>query len=346
MRILIDIGHPAHVHYFKNFYYLMSDRGHKILITARKKEVSHDLLNSNNLPFIDRGTGSNSMIGKLGYLPKANFILLKEAIKFKPDVFLSFSSPYAAQVSFLLNKPHIAFDDTEHAKLGRMMYRPFTNTVLSPESYNGKLSPKQKLFNGYLELMYLHPSYFTPDETVLDIIGVKREEKFVLLRFVSWKATHDAGHTGVSLENKRKAVQQFSKYARVFISSEGELPEDLESFRISIPPNKMHDVLNFASLFYGESGTMASESAMLGTNAIFLNNSTLGYLDDLEKRYGLVHNFTESLDDQQKSINKGIELLSNEECIKEALLQRDRLLNEKIDVTAFLVDYVEKLNSP
>ena len=45
MRIFIDIGHPAHVHYFKNFIQIMNKNNHKILIVARNKEITHELLN-------------------------------------------------------------------------------------------------------------------------------------------------------------------------------------------------------------------------------------------------------------------------------------------------------------
>lgn len=342
MRIFIDIGHPAHVHYFKNFHKLMSKKGHQFMITARQKEVSHILLDSYDIPYIDRGTGSNSSIGKLLYLPKANALLLKHAVRFKPDLFMSFSSPYAAQVSSILRKPHIAFDDTEHARLGRMMYRPFTNLVLSPESYKGTISPKQRLFNGYMELCYLHPNHFTPDPSVLELLEIEQNEPYVVLRFVSWNATHDAGHSGILLDNKRKAVEQFSKFAKVFISSEEELPEDLRPYQISIPPAKMHDVLNYAALFFGESATMASESAVLGTPAIFLDNEGRGYTDDLEKSYDLVANFTESLDDQLLAIKKGIELLQNPNLKEETILKRNRMLEDKIDVTSFLIELVEK----
>lgn len=318
----------------------MSQQGHEFLITARQKEVSQILLDSYNIPYIDRGTGSHSSLGKLLYLPKANALLLKHALRFKPDLFLSFSSPYAAQVSSILRKPHIAFDDTEHARLGRLMYRPFTNLVLSPESYKGKISHKQKLFNGYMELCYLHPNHFTPDPSVLEMLGVEEDEPYIVLRFVSWNATHDAGHSGISMENKRTAVHEFSKHGRVFISSEEKLPEVLQPYQISIPPAKMHDVLNYATLFFGESATMASESAVLGTPAIYLDDEGRGYTDDLEKEYGLVHNFTESPEDQTKAIQKGIELLQNPALKEESMAKRARLLDEKIDVTQFLIDTV------
>ena len=50
---------------------------------------------------------------------------------------------------------------------------------------------------------------FTPDITVLQELGVSPEEKYVILRFVSWNASHDIGHKGISYENKLKAIKHF-----------------------------------------------------------------------------------------------------------------------------------------
>jgi uncharacterized protein len=344
VNLFIDIGHPAHVHYFKNFYREMIGRGHDVLVTARKKEISQELLKAFNIPFKDRGEGGGTFIGKLLYLPKGNALLLREARTFKPDLFLSFSSPYAAQVSSLFGKPHIAFDDTEHAMLGRMMYRPFTDVVLSPDSYKGKRYKKQVFFKGYLELCYLHPNRFKPGNDILRLLQIHEDDSYVVLRFVSWQATHDAGHTGISLENKRKAVKEFSKHAKVWISSEEELPADLKPYEIKVPPDKIHDVLYHGALFYGESATMTAESAVLGTPAIYLDNIGRGYTDDLEKNYGLVFNYTESPEDQVLSIQKGMELLQMPAEKRNEIFQkkREKMLSEKIDVTQFLIDFVEK----
>jgi predicted glycosyltransferase len=38
MRILIDVLHPAHVHFFRNFHTEMEERGHELCITARSKD--------------------------------------------------------------------------------------------------------------------------------------------------------------------------------------------------------------------------------------------------------------------------------------------------------------------
>ncbi len=342
MRILLDIGHPAHVHYFKNFYAIMMGKGHEFLITARKKEVSQELLEAYDMPYVNRGTGSNKTMGKALYLPKANYLIIVEALKFKPDLFLSFGSPYAAQVSFFLGKPHISFDDTENAKFAHKLYRPFTKQIFSPSAYKGEKTNKQEFFNGYMELSYLSPKYFSPDPNVLEFINIQPQEKFVILRFVSWGATHDAGHSGVSEANKIKLVKEMSKHAKVFISSEAELNGPLKSYQIKIPPDKMHDILYYSTLFFGESATMASESAILGTYAIYLDDEGRGYTDELEKEYSLVENYTESTEDQEKAIGRAIELLTNDNLKAESIHKSKRLISEKIDVTDFMVRKIEE----
>ena len=52
MRILIDIGHPAHVHLFKNFAHEMEKRGHELLFTCRDKEFEIALLEYNKLKYV------------------------------------------------------------------------------------------------------------------------------------------------------------------------------------------------------------------------------------------------------------------------------------------------------
>jgi hypothetical protein len=160
------------------------------------------------------------------------------------------------------------------------------------------------------------------------------------MRFVSWDAYHDKGLEGFTDANKIKAVKEFSKYARVFISAEKDLPPDLEPYKIQIPPEKMHDVLAHAALFFGESATMDSESSVLGTPAIYLNENWLGYTSE-EEEYSLLYSFKQSLKDQETAIQKGLELLKNPDLKDDMQEKRRRFLENKIDVTAFMVWFVE-----
>jgi uncharacterized protein len=103
-------------------------------------------------------------------------------------------------------------------------------------------------------------------------LGIEEDEKFVIVRFVSRSAVHDIGSKGLALAMKRQVVEAFSKYARVFISSEQALPEDLRGYQLPCSPEKIHDALYYADLLYGESATMASEAACVGTPAIFVDD--------------------------------------------------------------------------
>ena len=51
MKIFIDINHPAHVHYFKNFIKIVTNKGHKVMITARDRDVAIDLLTKYKITF-------------------------------------------------------------------------------------------------------------------------------------------------------------------------------------------------------------------------------------------------------------------------------------------------------
>jgi uncharacterized protein len=343
MKILIDINHPAHVHYFRNFYNYMHQKGHQILVVSRNKEIEHRLLKLYGIPFIDRGKGKDGKIGKIIYMIYANFKLLRIAQKFKPDLFLNFLHPYPSQVASLLNKPSLVFSDTEHASLHHKLTVPFATKIFTPTCYRLDLGKKHIRFKGYMELAYLHPNYFIPKKEILTILGVSEIERFVIVRFVSWEAAHDFGHTGLSLENKRKAVFEMLKVAKVFISAERELPQDLEKYRIKIPFDMIHDAIFYSSLLFGESATMASEAAVLGTHSIFIDNDGRGYTDEQEREFGLVYNFKENNDDQNRAIEKAIELLQNPELDKEAKEKRDKLLSEKSDTTEFMIQEVEKL---
>lgn len=337
MKILIDIGHPAHVHYFRNFISIMKKKGHEFLIISRDKEVTFQLLKAYDLPYIPRGKGGKSLVGKLLYLIKADLIILRHAKRFKPDIFLSFGSTYAAHASRLCSKPHIALDDTEHAIFELLMYPPFSDVILNPSVYWKKFSPKQLFFESYMELFYLNPKYFTPDISIINSYGISSNQKFFILRFVSWNASHDIGQRGLSFKSKIKLVRTLEKYGRVLISSEGSLQEVLKSNQIKIRPEHLHHFLAFATLYIGEGSTTASECAVLGTPNIYINSLIVSYCKEQEEKYGLCFHLTK----ENMVIEKAIEIINNKDIHQEYQEKRRRMLNDKIDGTAFIVWFVE-----
>lgn len=339
MKVFIDIGHPAHVHYFRNFISIMESKGHVIFVSARNRSIIHYLLEKFSIKYYDRGTGSNSMIGKLLYLLIADLRLLLKAIQFKPDLFLSFGTPYAAHVSYILRKPHIALTDTEHAKYGILSILRFTNTFLVPSCYYNELGSKQIKFEGFMELCYLHPQFYLPGEDIFELLGISKKEKFVLLRFITWYANHDIGQSGLDLTTKQKLIALFeNKGYKVFISDESEKKDPtFQKYMIKIPPERIHDVIKNAEIFVAESGTMASEAAILGTPVVYVNSLPLmGYLKE-EKDRGLLFHLSSS-----EGVIKKVEELLAVKNFKQGFINKSQeMLKQKINVTSFLVWFIE-----
>lgn len=341
MRIVVDVNHPGHVHYFKHFIWEMMRKGHEVLTTASEKDITFKLLENYNIEFKNMGTYGTSLVSKLANIPIIDIRYYQLMKSFKPDIILGFGSIRAAHVSFLLKKPCINFEDTEHSTEQIYMYLPFASAVCTPFCFTRDLGKKQVRFNGYMELASLHPNRFTPNPAVLAELGLKEGDLFIVVRFVSWQASHDVGHSGLMLDTKRRAIREFEKYGRVFITSEKPLPEEFEKYRISISPEMMHDLLYYATLLYGESATMASECAVLGTHAIFCDFAGRGYTDEEETKYDLVYNFKLDELSQKRSIEKSVELLQDPNLKKKGRKKRELLLNDKIDVTAFMVWFIE-----
>ncbi|MBC2704223.1 DUF354 domain-containing protein [Desulfobacula sp.] len=340
MNILVLTGHPAQVHNFKLVKNELEKNGHNVFWIATEKDISRYLLNQYNISYLPLEKPGKKMFSKIYYLIKNTFICLQFIRKEKIDIIVSRVSPYAALAGFLLRKPHFALADTESSGIYDTIFTKLVTSFLTAKSFQRTLRKDQIRFNGNIELFYLHPNRFQPDKNIVRLLGIENDEPYVVMRFVSWDAYHDKGLSGFIDANKIKAVKAFSKYARIFISAEKDLPPELEPYKIQIPPEKMHDVLAHAALFFGESATMASESAVLGTPGIFLDKIGRGYTDE-EEVYGLVFNFNNSMSDQENAIEKGVELLARTDTKEVMKKNREIFLKDKIDVTAFLVWFIE-----
>jgi predicted glycosyltransferase len=217
------------------------------------------------------------------------------------------------------------------------MYKPFAESIVTPLCFYKVMGKKQIFFDGYMELCYLHANYFKPNPNVLKLLKVKENEKFVIIRFISWEAGHDIGHHGIDYNTKLILINEIQKYAKVIISSESGLPKEIEKYKINFPPEMLHDALSYAALYIGEGGTTASEASILGVPAIYINPLPLmGYLKDEEKAGLLFH-----LNDSKLILSKSLEILNDPFSSEKFKFKNEELLNNKIDVTAFMVWFIE-----
>lgn len=335
MKFIFTIQHPAHVHLFRNAIQELKQDGHQVHVYARDKDIAIELLDAYGIEHTILAGDADSL-GKLALVQaKYEFRLAREAWRINPDVMIAMGEPAVAHVAKLVGARSLIFTDTEIGTIQNKLAFPLADRIYTPECYQDDIGPKQVRYPSYHELAYLHPDRFTPDPSVVEKLGIDPDEKFVVLRLIAWNAAHDVGHGGFS--NPNEVVERLeSTGARVLITAESGIAEQLDSYKIDIPPEKIHHVLHYSNLFIGESATMATESAVLGTPAIFVSSTRRGYTDELENEFGIV--FTYSDDDRHtRSIKKAIEILqrSNYEVWDQ---RRDRILDEKIDTSDFILE--------
>jgi len=341
-RIVFDVGHPAQVHQFKHLYWELEKDGWKCLVIAKKKEFSIYLLEKYKLNYITLSESKKGFFNKILNLPIDIFKYLFYLLRFRPNFVLNRFSIQSTLVSKILRIPTIGFSDTEHAINLDRITNPLIDVKLTSNSYGNDLGKNHLRFNGNIELFYLHPDIFTPDPSIKKDLGIKNDEKYAIVRFVSWEAYHDVGQKGLSLEFKRELIERLSKYVRVFISSEGQMPPDLELFRIQIPAEKIHNAMSFAHLYIGEGGSMASEAACLGTPSIYINQLDMGYVKE-EARYGLLYNHRNS----EGVLDEAMAVIKDDKGKSKNKARLDQFLSNQINVTEFVkwvvTDYPESV---
>ncbi|MGH9231670.1 MAG: DUF354 domain-containing protein [Acidimicrobiales bacterium] len=343
MRILIDILHPAHVHFFRNFHDEMADRGHELCVTARAKDRSLDLLDRFGLPYHRLSDQRSGGVGMTVEMVHRTGRLVGLMRRFRPDVMTGIMGPSIALAGALRRVPAVVFYDTEFATQTNRIVYPLAHSVCTPDCYQGKVPGSHHRYAGYHELAYLHPNRFRPDPTKLAAFGVSPDEPYSIVRFVSWQAVHDRRERGLTAAQKRDLVEHLQGHGRVLVSSEAPLPPDLAPLETTGPVHDIHHLTAHAQVVVGESATMSSEAAVLGVPAVFIATSGRGYTDDQEKRYGLVRHFTE--DDYDRALATIEELFANSPR-EFGRAARQQLLDENIDVTQWMIDYFESTFAP
>lgn len=340
MRILIDLCHPAHVHFFYHPIALLAERGHELLITSRKKEIALDLLEQLKLPHQTLSSEQDgSLSGLLKELIQRDWSLVQVIRQYRPEVMTAIGGIFIAHAGFLTRTRSLVFYDTENAHLQNLLTYPLANQVVVPRCYQGWLPKNAIRYPGYHELSYLHPRQFNPDRSLALSNGLAAEQETFLIRLVAWKANHDIGEKGWSTALLRSLVAFLEKRGKVLISSESPLPEDLHCYAYSGTFHQIHHLLAYCRLYIGESATMASECAVLGVPAIYAARVGRGYTDEQERRYGLVKSLSHvTWETLQAAIISMLAYPANhwENC-------RKQLLQETIEVAPFVADCIQNI---
>lgn len=292
MRLLVDVGHPAHVHLFRHLLARVRSENGALLVAARDKDVAIPLLRAYSFPYVTLSrAGSGRFLRNAYELSLRTARLLRIAQRFRPDALVGCSASFGL-IGRLLRRPSFVFneDDAVVVPLFAKVAYPLATFIVTPDCLAHEDYGRRHLtYPGYHELAYLHPAHFAPDPATLRRLGLSPDEPYFVVRLVALRGHHDAQARGLSPELARRLVALLAEKGRVLISSESELAPDLEPFRFPLAPEALHDVLAFASLCIGDSQTLIAEAAVLGVPNLRCNSfvGRISYLEELEKRFGL-----------------------------------------------------------
>lgn len=344
MNILIDIGHPGHVHLLRGVAKELEQKGHRLFYSVREIPVAIRLMEYYGMtPYLNLGNKKDSLTGKAWTVLRQDCRMLRYVRRNHIDIGLS-SGMVLGHVSKLTSMKSFMFDDDDDAAEPLVVKygHPASAAVFTPQCIHRK-TERAVYYAGTHELAYLHPNRFAPNPAVLEHAGLKPGERFFIMRFVALKGHHDIGQQGLSLEQKCCLLELLKPYGRVIVTSERALEPEFEPYRLPVPPEEIHSLMAYSSMFLGDSQTMTSEAAVLGVPALKCNTfaGRLSVPNMLEEQYGLCYAYQPQ--DFEKLYTHIKHLLGKDplELRKEWQEKRQRFLENHIEVTAFFTQFIE-----
>ena len=365
MKILVYMGHPAHFYLYKNTIKQLREDGHQVEILIKKKDILQTLLDNQGWEYhnILQEGRKNSKLGMLIGMLKRAWRQNKFCAQYKPDILTGTS----VENSYIGKWRHIPVincneDDAAVVPLYAKLSYPWANAILNPIVCNsGKWDSKATKYPSYQELAYLHPNHFTADAKVVTGYGIDVTKPYFVMRFASLHAHHDNGIKGINTKIAERLVKILEPFGTIYITSERPLEPQFEKYRIKINPLDMHHVMAFASLYIGDSQTMAAEAGVLGVPFVRFNDfvGRIGYLRELEDTYELGYGIHASVLPVDSPIRRndgslqpsGVEELykrveelvamPSEQRRKVWASRRNQMLSDKIDCAKFLTWFIE-----
>ena len=335
MKILFDIGHPAHVHLFRNFIKFLEAENNFVTVVTRNKDVTNILLEHYNINYTCLSSPRQNLF-------RMFLELIERDIKiFKLNRKLNFSFAFGTSVSIahltaIANVPSFNFneDDDSSIPLYSLLTYPFSTKVINPTCICYKNWGNKRVFvPSYHELAYLHPNNFSPDHKVIEKYGLK-EKKYIVARFSALQAHHDIGHKGIT-NNLWRKIKDICLGYEIVVSAENDISHQID-------PWDLHHVLAFSKLLVSDSQTMTVEGAVLGIPSVRINsfNDMSSVINELESKYKLSFGYFPH--EQTKILNTIGKLLKNENLESTWAERRVIMLEGKMDYNQWLIDFFYK----
>ena len=341
-NILFFLVHPAKFNFHREQINELRARSHHVDVVITNKDILEDLVREEGWPYTNIFPEGRKIPGIHVYL--AAFIslgrtiwrLLKYVGGKKYDLFIGDALTYVGRLKGVPS--FYPTDDVIKQVPEQSVFLATCNHIIAPKITDlGIFQKKVITYDGYKALAHLHPNRFKPDISRLED-GLRKGEPFFLIRCVKFGATHDINKSGITNDILMKLVRLLEPKGRVLISSERDLPLELERYRINIEKRDIGHYIYFTRLFIGDSTTMCTEAAVLGTPSVELDNywEDIEQMIELKEKYALTFGFKPM--EIEAFFHKIDELLALGSDLGRVFQERrNNLLSDKIDVSAFLV---------
>ena len=336
MRILIDISHPAHINFFKFAINRLFQENNEIIITALRRGKVPSIIEkefwNHKVKYVGEHKGT-----KLSIIFNANikkfFNLLFFVINKKTDIGISVGGIPLGFVFKILGKPYLRFSDDPECKIHLFLAKLTSTELFFPPII--KPDGKVKIMNALKEWAYLSPKYFTPAIKELSNYNL-RPQGYIFIREVS---------TG-SLNYANQQSNMIATFARdlphnyhVLLSLEdkstiNQYPSNW--ILLKEPLNDIHSLIYFSKIVISSGDSMAREGAMLGVPSIYCGIREMAANTVMIDKGMLFH---KDVKDVPQFIDR---IINNDIKIEEQDKFRERLENEWIDVTEFIIRQIKK----
>ena len=345
MRYLFYIVHPSKFHLFK-FTINELKKNNTVDIVINSKDVLEDLIIKEGWSYYNifpdgRNKSKKPSIIKSG----VNFLLTILKLEFflfrneKYNLFITDDS-LVVNAWFRRKKSYLFCDnDIRTIKVNKVLFY-FASKIITPNSTDiGKFSNKQISFKGNKAVAHLHPNYFIPSNHTLKKYNLI-EYEYCVIRLSHLNATHDIDNNkGITNKNLKGILDLVENKYKVIILSEREIPTYAKGMLYNGDSMDIKDLLSFSKFIISDSGTMASEAAILGTPNILINKLAKDIGVHRELKQAKLQLYFNSFSESISSINM---FINNDTLIEEYKRNRKRYIEKCDDLNKLLIENFTK----
>jgi len=283
--VIIDITHYPHVNFYKYAIKSLKERNINVyvILRPRGKLVSIFQKECPDVPFVLIGRYRKKIFGKIFDMVERDTALLRYLSKRKFDVGTGVGSINLTHVTHFLKKPSIMFEDDLEYKLGYHLYSHLASQVVMPKCIPAQGKHLLK-YSGFKELAHLHPNHFKPNKKALESYDLNPYE-YVFIREVS----------SASLNYQKLKMGKLSKILdylkemdlKIVLSIEDKSLINLFKEHCIIlkePVEDIHSLLSYANFTISSGDSMARESCLVGTPAIYTGERDMAINNEFIKR--------------------------------------------------------------